>query len=158
MSDANALIMGNSVPSATFKQPGIEHKGIITALDTMQVRNFKTKLPETWDDGNPKMQAVITLRTDERDESIENDNGVRRLFVGSKGMREAIAAAVKKSGAPGLAVGGKIGVKFTREAEGENGLNPSKVYAAKYEPPPAGAVDDEYEEPGEYDDYGEEPF
>lgn len=156
--DANALIMGSSVPSASFKQPGTEHKGTITALDTMQVRNFKTKLPETWDDGNPKMQAVITIRTDVRDPQIENDNGVRRIFVGSKGMREAIAAAVKKSDATELKVGGKIGVKYTRDGdENENGLNPPKVYAAKYEPPPAAVADDDGES-GEYDDYGEEPF
>lgn len=157
MSDASALIMGSGAPSATFHTPGTEHKGVITNLETMQVRNFKTKLPETWDDGNPKMQAVITLQTDERDPQIENDDGVRKLYVSSKGMREAIAGAVRKAGAREVTVGGKLAVTFTREGESENGLNPPKVYAAAYKPPPA-PTHDEAGETGEYDDYSEEPF
>lgn len=157
MSDASSLIMGSGAPSATFREVGTEHKGVVTALETMQVRNFKTKLPETWDDGNPKMQAVLTLQTDERDPQIENDNGVRKLYVSSKGMREAIAAAVRKAGSSQVLVGGKIAVRFTREGESESGLNPPKVYAAKYEPPPSPAHD-EPGDTGEYDDYSDEPM
>src|SRR5689334_18604665 len=99
--DANALIMRGSIPSATFPEVGTVHEGVITGLGTMQAREFGTQKPATWPDGEPKMQAVITLRTQEHDPALENDNGVRNLYVSSKGMRDAIAAAVKKAGAEG---------------------------------------------------------
>lgn len=156
MTDANALLMGSSIPSATFPEAGTEHKGVILGFDSVQAKNFKTQKPEFWDDGNPKMQVRITLQTDERDPEAESDNGVRRLYVSSKGMREAIAAAVKKTGASGLAVGGKLAVQYTRDGQSENGLNPPKMYAAFYQPPPMSQPD--HDEPGEYDDYGSEPF
>lgn len=156
MTDANALIMGSSIPSATFNELGVVHEGTITALDTMQQRVFGTNEPAVWKDGSPKMQAVVTLKTSERDASIENDNGMRRLYVSSKGMREAIAAAVKKAGADGLATGGTLGVKYVRNGEGQNAANPPKVYAAKYEAPPHGS---EYEEaPEDFSEFDPDPF
>lgn len=156
MTDANSLIMGAG-PSAKFLEVGAKHVGVITALDTQHARKFGTQDPDFWPDGRAKMQAVITLKTEERDPEISGDNGVRRLFVSSKGMREAIAHAVKKSGASGLAVGGTLKIKYTRNGEGKNAANPPKVYAAEYEPPPAGHGDD-LDDPGEYDDYSDEPF
>ncbi len=160
MSDANGLIMGSSIPSATFNEIGTVHEGVITALDVMQAREFGTTKLAFWSDGQPKMQAVVTIRTQERDQEIENDNGVRRLYVSSKGMREAIAAAVKKAGATGLAVGGTLGVKYTRNGEGKNPQNPPKVYGAKYESPPADyndEHDDGYDE-GPADEFSSDPF
>lgn len=156
MSDANSLIMGSSIPSCGFLEVGALHEGTITALDTMQQRVFGTNEPAVWKDGSPKMQAVITLKTQEQDAEVENDNGMRRLYVSSKGMREAIAGAVKKAGADGLAPGGTLGVKYLRNGEGQNAQNPPKVYGAKYEPPPPGS---EYSEPeDDYSGHSDEPF
>lgn len=156
MSDANSLIMGSSIPSATFLELGTVHEGVITNLEVRQAREFGTSKPATWPDGQPKMQAVITLRTQERNPEIENDNGVRNLYVSSKGMKDAIAAAVKRAGAEGLAVGGTLGVKYTKNGEGANSANPPKVYGAKYEAP---TVDAGYDEPSDdYAEYSDEPF
>ena len=156
MADANSLIMGSSIPPARFHEIGAVHEGLITALDVMQAREFGTTKLAFWSDGEPKMQAVVTLKTTERDDEIDNDNGMRRIYVSSKGMREAISAAVKKSGADGLAVGGTLGVKYVRNGEGKNAQNPPKVYGAKYEAPPAGS---EYvEADDDYSDYSPEPF
>jgi hypothetical protein len=154
--DANALIMGNSIPSATFLEIGAVHEGTILGLDVKQAKKFGTQDLDFWPDGQPKMQAVVTLRTNERDAEIENDNGARRLYVGSKGMKDAIAAAVKKAGADGLAVGGTLGVKYVRNGEGKNASNPPKVYGAKYEPPPP--AEDYQEAPEDLSEYSEEPF
>lgn len=158
MSDANALIMGSSVPSCTFPEMGRTYEGTITALDVKQARKFGTQDLDFWPDGQPKMQAVVTLKTTEHDPEIENDNGMRRLYVASKGMRAAIAAAVKKAGETEIKVGGTLGVRYVRDdPNGKNPANLPKLYGVKYEPPPAGS---EYTEP-EPDDYGEyspEPF
>src|SRR5690348_8105410 len=105
--------MGASIPSASFKEEGAKHQGVITAMTMRQAKKFgKENELDYWPDGQPKMQAVITIRTDERDPEIEDDNGMRRIYVASPNMRAAIAAAVKKAGATGLAVGGTLGVKF----------------------------------------------
>lgn len=159
MTDVNSLIMGNSIPSCRFPRTEvgrIAHEGTIVALDVMQARNYATGEPDFWKDGQPKMQAVLTIQTQERDAEIENDNGVRRLFVSSKGMKDAISAAVKKAGKTKIDVGGTIGVKYLRDdPEGKNPDNLPKIYGAKYEPPPAGS---EFVEPEPDDEYGEEPF
>lgn len=154
MTDANSLIMGSSIPSATFIEIGTVHEGTIAGLNVQQARVFGKQELAFWPDGQPKMQAVVTIRTQERDESIENDNGVRRLYVSSKGMKDAIAAAIKKAGADGLAVGGTLGIKYVRNGEGQNAANPPKVYAAKYEPPPAHHDD----APDDYSEFSEEHF
>jgi len=156
--DANALLMGNSIPSCTFHEIGVTHEGTITALDVKQARKFGTQDPDFWPDGQPKMQVVVTMQTTENDPEVENDNGMRRLYVASKGMKAAITGAVKKAGATGLAVGGTLGVRYTRDdPEGKNPANLPKMYGVKYEPPPPGS---EYAEPEaeDYSEYGEEPF
>jgi hypothetical protein len=155
MTDANGLIMRGTVPSATFHDVGATHEGVITNLDVMQARKFGTTDLDYWPDGSAKMQAVVTIKTQERDPEIENDNGMRNLYVSSKGMREAIAAAVKKAGAEGLAVGGTLGVKYTRDGERGKSPQPPKVYGAKYEPPPPG---EQYDEPDDMSEYSDDPF
>jgi hypothetical protein len=170
--EANGWLMGSSVPSCSFLNLGDEHHGQIMAVEMGQQRDPANNKPKTWDDGSPMMQMIITLQTDERDQQAENDSGVRKLYVGSKGMREALSTAVKKSGAGGVGIGGKLGMKFLREGEATNrAFNPPKEYVARYEAP-THPVDDDYDEgppagaptgastaydPG-LDDYGEEPF
>ncbi len=63
-------------------------------------------------------------------------------------MRTAIAEAVRKGGAAGIANGGKLGVKFVRtEVPKQKGFNGQKIYTAKYETPTISL-----DEPTPYDD------
>jgi hypothetical protein len=154
--DVNNFFMGNSAPSLSFLELGTVHEGRITHMTMVQARDMVTKEPKVWPDGNPKMQAIITLQTDERESQVEHDTGMRRLFVGSGGMRAAITAAIKNAHADGLRVGGLLGVKYVRDGDATSpGLNPPKVYAAKYEPP---AVDEYTEDAPDLGEYSEEPF
>lgn len=146
--EANRWLMGSGVPSCSFPEIGAKHEGYIAAVEMGQQRDPKDNSPKVWDDGSPMMQMIITLNTNERDPQIENDNGVRKLYVASKGMREALAAAVKLTGAGGVAIGGWLGMKFIREGERTNrAFNPPKEYAARYEPPTVSVDDDGYGEP-----------
>lgn len=169
MTEASALIMGSSVPSCTFPRvdKGKEYKGDIVSLEVKQARKFgDTNELAFWKDGTPRMQTVITLQTDLCDPEIENDKGIRRLYVGSKLMREAIADAVRKAGVNEILPGAKLAVKYLKDGEGKNPDNPPKIYAAFYKPPEPGQIvagppeaesEDELE-PDDYGDYGEEPF
>lgn len=157
MSDEVDQFFLGGAPSLSFLEIGMTHEGRIIHKAMIQARDIATKEPKVWPDGNPVMQAVITMQTDDRDTTIENDDGVRRLFVGSGGMRNAIAAAIKKSGGNGLQVGGRLGIRYTKNGEATTkGFNPPKIYAAKYEAPPQST--DDYEEPPVGEEFSEEPF
>lgn len=170
--EANRWLMGSGVPSCSFPVLNTKHEGHILAIEMGQQRDPQNNKPKVWDDGSPMMQMIITLRTDERDAEVENDDGTRKLYVASKGMREALAAAVKLTGASGIAVGGRLGMKFVAEGERTNrAFNPPKEYKARYEPPTVSVDDDGYDDPpapaaapvaeptGEdLSQYGEEPF
>jgi len=132
---ANDIIMGGGAPAAKFTHIGAIVKGTITDLSSSQMTDIKTKERKFWNDGNPMMQAIITLQTDECDPQISNDDGKRRLFVSSKAMREAIKAAVERTGQRELVVGGELGVQYTGDGVPEPNLSPPKLYAADYRPP-----------------------
>ncbi len=131
--DANRLLMGSSgPPAAKFDTIGDGVRGTITALDTQQVRDFATGNPRTYPDGNPIMQIVVTLTQD--------DGEACRVFF-KPAIREAVRGAVQTAGAPGLEIGGKLAVRYTEdEAQATPGLNPKKLYIAKYEAPAPAAV------------------
>lgn len=152
--EANGWLMGAGVPSCSFLNIGDKHEGQITAVEMGQQRDMKSGAPKVWDDGKPMMQMIVTLQTEERDQEVDSDNGMRKLYVSSKGMRQALAAAVKATGAAGIGIGGQLGMKYVGDGEpSAKGFSPPKEYRAKYEPPTI-AVDD-------YDDtagYSEAPF
>jgi hypothetical protein len=134
--NANDFLMGGAgAPSAKFPTVGTSHGGRITEQPTVeQQRDFQTGNPKFWDDGNPMMQLVVTIQTDERDPSVENDNGRRRIFVKGQ-LKTAIQEAVRSAGARGLEVGGHLTVTYTHNGEVKKaGFNPPKLFTAVYVP------------------------
>ncbi|MGW4388234.1 hypothetical protein [Streptomyces sp. NPDC004685] len=132
--DANSFLMGGGgAPTAKFPTPGTVVGGRILEPPTIeQQRDIKTGEHKTWANGDPMMQLVVTVQTDQRDPAIEDDDGKRRIFV--KGvMKNAIADAVRVTGAKGLEVGGSLWVKYTHDGVAkERGMSPPKQYDAKY--------------------------
>jgi len=131
--DPNAFLMGGGAKSAKFEAEGDKVVGTILSMEVKQQTDIKTGTPRTWDNGDPMMQLVVTLHTDERDD--EDDDGNRTLYIKGQ-MQKAVQDAVRKSGARGLAEGGRLGVKFVSTAEPkQRGFNGAKQYAAQYEAP-----------------------
>lgn len=132
--DANSFLMGGGgAPTAKFPTPGTVVGGrIIEPPSIEQQRDIKTGEHKTWSNGDPMMQLVVTVQTDQRDPAIEDDDGKRRIFV--KGvMKNAVADAVRVTGAKGLEVGGQLWVKYTHDGVAkERGMSPPKQYDAKY--------------------------
>jgi hypothetical protein len=132
--DPNAWLMGGGGKSAKFESLGEQITGAILDLAVKQQTNFDTGKPEFWDNGDPKMQLVVTLSTDQRDPGDKEDDGERRLYVKGN-LQKAIQAAVRSSGATGLEIGGQVTVTFTGEGEPpRRGANPPKLYSAAYVP------------------------
>lgn len=140
------LTGGSRAPSAKFPTVGTTIKGVVLGKEMQQQRDIATGEPKTWADGNPQMQAVITLQTDERDASIEDDDGQRRVFAKGN-MVAAIRDAVKDAGKKQLDIGDELAVKYVGDGEAKTrGFSPPKLFKAKVTPgtPPKTANPDEF--------------
>lgn len=144
--DPNAFLLGGGGKSAKFEAVGDSITGVICAPPELrQQTDIKTGKPKTWDNGDPIMQLVVRLQTNER-EDVEDD-GVRNLYVAGgfkrASLQKAVADAVRSAKASGLEVGGTLAVKFTgEEPPTERGMSPAKLYAAKYTPPATSFLDE----------------
>jgi hypothetical protein len=123
-------------PAVKFEKVGDTVTGVIVDLEKRQQTDYKTKELLTWPDGKPRWQLAVTLQTNCND---ADDNGLRRVYVKGQ-MVGAIAKALREAGErveDGLSVGATLTIVYTGDGEAKNGLNPPKLFAAKYEPPPS---------------------
>lgn len=134
--DANDILMGSGTPGLKFEVVGTAHTGTVAGEPTSgQQTDFRTKVPETWPDGSPKMQVLVQLKTTLRDQTKPEDDGTRTLYIKGKELTEAIRNAVRASGANGIHTGGVLTVQYVADGPAQPGLNPPKLYVAQYQPP-----------------------
>jgi hypothetical protein len=138
---ANDLLMGGGIASAKFPTIGTKVTGrIIREPEARQQTDIQTGDPLTFANGDPRMQIVVQLATDERDASIDDDSGERALYIKGN-MLNAVREAVRKAGAKGLEVGGTLTVVYSGDGEAKTrGFNAPKLYTATYTPPSAEAA------------------
>jgi hypothetical protein len=140
--DPNQWLMGSGGRSAKFEKVGDKVSGFITKMEVRQQTDLEGN-PRVWDNGDPRMQLVVTLFTEESDDG--DDDGVRKLYVKGQ-MTKAVQEAVRKSGRRGLEDDGRLVVKYERdEPPAKKGYSPTKVYVARYEPPQQTVPDDDAE-------------
>lgn len=138
--DSYGFLAGGGPASGKFKAHGDTVGGPIVVEPSQQQQTNMDNKPLTWDDGSPRMQLVVTVQTDLRDPSIEDDDGKRRLFVKGE-MRKAVQQAVIAAGAKGLDVGGELHVTYVGDGEpARPGLIAPKLYSTKYIKPSAAAL------------------
>ncbi|MGH3956451.1 MAG: hypothetical protein ACRDTI_20695 [Mycobacterium sp.] len=135
------FLAGGGPPSGKFPTKGDTVGGkIVSEPVVQQQRDPETQELETWPDGNAKMQLVVTVQTDLRDPTINDDDGKRRIFVKGQ-MKSAVQTAVQAVGASGLDVGGELYVTYKEDGEKKNkAFNAPKIYIARYVPPAADAA------------------
>lgn len=137
--NVNDFLLAGGVPSAKFPNVGTLVKGVVVSSEVTQQTTLDGT-PKTFDNGDPMRQVVITLQTDERDPSIDGDDGQRKLYVKSQ-MTAAVREALRNADAK-LEVGGVLAVKFDSEEPNKKaGLSPKKVYVAQYKPPAPSTAD-----------------
>ncbi len=117
-----------------FDTIGVTHTGTVkSAPRERQQTKFGTQEPDFYPNGDPKMQILVDLQTELRDDP--NDDGERTLYVASKNMKRAIAQAIREAGANDLTVGGVLTVTYVgNDPASKNPANPAKLYQAKYTP------------------------
>lgn len=158
--DPNSFLLGGGGKTAKFENPGDTIKGTIAAPPELrQQTDIGTGAPATWDNGDPKMQLVVQLQTDLRDDA--EDDGIRNLYVSGgfkrASLQKAVADAVRTAKAKGLEVGGTLAVRFTgEEPPSKKGFSPAKLYAAQYQPPTSTFLDETAQT--KQDDFADAPF
>lgn len=141
--DIDQFLEGGGGKSAKFENLGDMVKGTVLDCSIQQQRGLDDGKLLTWDNGEPRMQLVIRLQTDQRDPELDDDDGVRTLYAKGgnyevnsgqgQAMKKAIADAVKQSKAK-LREGGILKVAYTGEGKKTNRAYAApKLYTAKYE-------------------------
>jgi hypothetical protein len=93
---ADALAGGSRYIKWDELGKGASVTGTIVNVEMRQARKFQSTDLDFWDDGKPKMQAVITLATSLRDPQDSEDDGTRSISVNLwSGQKQALAAACK---------------------------------------------------------------
>lgn len=141
--DANEFLMGGGAKGAAFPSIGTRVTGRITGTPTVrQQTDPQTKEPKFFKNGDPMMQLVVPVDTDQRDPAVPDDDGSRAFYVKSK-MLAAVREAVSRSGAKGLEVGGILTVTYVGDGQKTAGaLSAPKLYTAQYQPPQAQAANE----------------
>jgi hypothetical protein len=140
--DANSVLFGGGgAPAHAWHSIGDVCEGEIVALDTTQQRDIRDKSKLVlWPDGTPKMVALVTLKTAQRNPEIEDDDGERTLWVSGKYLTAAVREAVKAGGARLLDIGGYLSVVYVGDGEAQVGFNAPRLFTATYRKPAPGAV------------------
>lgn len=125
--DANQVLMGGGAghPAWKFDQPnpGAPRVGTIVAPpQARQERDYDKNNPGGGDpkffpSGDPIMGILVEVQTNERDPSVEDDDGVRVFYIEGRYLKEAVREAVRTAGSPGLEVGGQLYVTFTHRED-----------------------------------------
>ena len=106
---ADALASGGSY--LKWEHPGTTYTGIITDVAMRQSRKYESTDLDTWEDGTPKMQIVITLATDYRDQAQQDDDGTRMASINLwSGQKKALVTACKAAGVTEPEVGQRFTV------------------------------------------------
>lgn len=137
MGDFNEALFGSGsgAPGFKFASPGDTISGYITHLDAVQDRDFKTKELKFWPSGDNLMIPLVTVQTDLRDPEIPEDDGQRTAWIRGRYATEAVRQATKAAGKRRLEEGGRFMLRYTGNGTAEKGLNPPKLFEARYAPP-----------------------
>lgn len=127
---SNDPLAESSTPSISFKEAPIGHRISGTVVGTpelVQSRDFKTKEPATWPDGNPKMSLVIKI-------DLGHEEGIRSLWAPKpSAMWAALADARQRAGVP-LDDGCVLTIEFSG-TKPKPGMDAQKLYTASYTAP-----------------------
>lgn len=164
MSDSGMDILLGGAPAAKFPTIGTKVVGKVLSQQKQQSKDMDSGKLKFWDDGNPVWEIVFTLQTDERDPSIEDDDGTRRVFARGQ-MLKAIGQALRKAGWSRELIGGTLGIKYSGDGTPSvRGFSPPKQFQAMFTAPdPADEFDAMADQPDSvantgYGEFDEEPF
>lgn len=127
-----ASIESQSSKGAKFERPGTSISGIIENVTANQIRDFKSRQPKFFDDGQPQMQVLVTINTGVTDPMVEDDDGRRTVYIKGFGLqRRAWLQALHNAGlrkAAEVRPGDRFTATFTGFGEAKPGMNAPKLF------------------------------
>lgn len=147
---AEEVLMGGGRPAARFDNVGDVAGGkIVTQPQTHREHELKWDGsryvkgdPKSFQSGDPIYGLTVDVQTSQR--SGPDDDGVRRIWIEGKRLKEAVRSAVREAGAQRLEVGGELWVKYTGDGEPASPqASPPKLWDAKYTAPSGPVTQDE---------------
>lgn len=122
--------------TAKFENVGDSVEGIVVSAE-MKPSTMPGGVPRLFDDGTPQQDFVFTLQTNLRDPNIENDDGIRTVWMRSFGDdKKAVVDAVTAAGDDDVNKGGYMKVTFTGTIPSKNpGFQPRKLRSVEYRKP-----------------------
>lgn len=127
-----ASIESQSSKGAKFEQPGTSISGIIENVTANQIRDFKSRQPKFFDDGQPQMQVLVTINTGVTDPMVVDDDGRRTVYIKGFGLqRHAWLQALHNAGlrkAAEVRPGDRFTATFTGFGEAKPGMNAPKLF------------------------------
>lgn len=134
--DGNSFLMGGGITSAKFAIKGTSVRGTIAAPPvTRQQSDMVTKEPKFFKNGDPMMQVIVRLQTEQRDPDIEGDDGQRALYIKGQSIKK-LREAIRRTGAKGIEVGGYLVQTYVSDEMPTGGLpQGAKVYEFEYTRP-----------------------
>ena len=136
--DMSSELLAPSGATLKFEAEGDIVKIRISGISKQQTKDFVTGEPAAWDDGNPKMQWVIS--------GISNGEESRLFLKDWGSQRRALIEALRKAGVEhGESLeGGTLTVKWESTDEPSRpGLSGAKQFRMKYERPASAVVDED---------------
>lgn len=104
--------------------------GTILDVERKQATDPANNTPQTWDDGNPKMQGIITLQTTLREDA--EDDGRRTVYIKMWGLQKQALMAASQAAGGGPAIGDTFTATFTGLGKKTNpAFNAPKIYEYK---------------------------
>lgn len=132
LDEIDHALSGGSKSAFTAETPvGTTVTGVITDVDYRQVIDFTTQQPATFPSGDPKMQFIIRIQTDQREDG--DDDGIRSIYIPAWGKRkaalaEAIRACGASKGSEVLIPGTTFTATYNGEKRAEGGPSGSYTY------------------------------
>jgi hypothetical protein len=138
------LFAGGGAPALQWAHPdtqqdypvGTSYEGEVVKTSAVRQRDLqdKSKLA-VWPDGSPKYVAIVTLQTGLADPQVEQDSGLRSLWVSGKYLTNAVKDAVKKTGSHEIEEGGWLKVTLSGYGKPQTGFRPPRLFEVVYRRP-----------------------
>jgi hypothetical protein len=115
------------------KPVGTAYQGIITKVEVINKTDKKTGAIILNQQGKPKKIVILTLITDMRDPEIEDDNGLRRIFLQGNASWE-LRQTLRKGGFVKPIKGGRFKITLTGTKPTEH-YNDQNLFTVLYADP-----------------------
>lgn len=135
--DANALLQTGGDPIVKFDRIGASVTGKLLDAEVVDQTTPQGDVVTDQKTGRVKKQIVYTLQTTERDPSIEDDDGKRRVFA-KWAIQAAITDCLREMGLEkvGLQPNGVLTITHTSTKPAQTrGFSDIKLFTATYQPP-----------------------